>query len=71
MLALFSSYSLLQLVQEALASGRITIARPGGILYLGYSSSGSFAPYLSSWARKAVTGFGSNSSNNKREPRLI
>ena len=34
MLALFSSYSLLQLVQEALASGRITIARPGGILYL-------------------------------------
>lgn len=33
MLALFPSYSLLQLVREALASGRITIARPGGILY--------------------------------------
>ncbi|GFS28229.1 hypothetical protein Acr_05g0000970 [Actinidia rufa] len=45
------------LVQEALASGRITIARPGGILYLGYSSSGSFAPYLSSWARKALATF--------------
>ena len=57
MLALFYSYSLLQLVQEALASRRITIAiaRPGGILSLsnGYEksdeSSGSFAPYLSSW----------------------
>ena len=54
MLALFYSYSLLQLVQEALASRRITIAiaRPGGILSLsnGYEksdeSSGSFAPYL-------------------------
>ena len=36
MLALFYSYSLLQLVQEALASRRITIAiaRPGGILSL-------------------------------------